>query len=468
MGKVAVIGLDGLSWDILLPYVNFLPNLRRLLSSSIVGSLNCRPPLTPPSWTSIFTGVVPEKHGILGFAKYYRKSSKLTYRFYNAADVLVPRISEILAFHGLSSLLINHVLSYPFSAWYCKNHVIIYDVLSPREFVYPRSLRRYLKYFKYPGDKLTLRAGGSEILGRWSELVRLRIEGTVKLVEEINPDMLIEVISETDSAMHKVPPIAARKFVSEYLRILEPIDTLVKYAMRNFDIVVLVSDHGLRLFRKSINLWCLLDDVGSESTNEMSLKKFFTSLILTSRISGVVGYSLLSLMQTYTLFYKLRNLLRKSMERKTNQVFKDSEFYFDPIDASDAMILYFENRKKRDRTYRLAKDILEELLDEVKKIDVDSVPSLMLIPKHGYYLNMDAIYRGCNAKIIEFPSARHTTLGIFALWRKWCKRANSVGIVHNADIVPTILTILHLPVPSYMDGKSIVSKKGNINPKTVG
>lgn len=57
--KLAIIGLDGLGWDTLLPLIkrDYLPNLKLLLKSSYIGTLKCIPPLTPPSWTLYLLGL---------------------------------------------------------------------------------------------------------------------------------------------------------------------------------------------------------------------------------------------------------------------------------------------------------------------------------------------------------------------------------------------------------------------------
>jgi len=306
--SVAIIGLDGLSWAVLKRYLPYLPSIRRLLSSSVRGSLLCEPPITPPSWTSIFTGVPPEKHQVLGFTKYVKKGSKLDYRFYTAADVKFPRISEILAFHNLSSVLVNCILSYPPSAWYNKEHVIVYDILSPREFIYPKRFLHYLKYFGYP--KLGVKAGGADVLDEWAGVVRRRSEGTVKLVEEIDPDLLISMVSETDAAMHRVPPVASGKFVAGYLKILEAVDELVDFAMKRFALVMLVSDHGLRLFSEAINLQLLFRHQECSSRfYRKSLRHEMVSFATTSSVSKWVGYGALSSMKTYRLFYRFRRLV---------------------------------------------------------------------------------------------------------------------------------------------------------------
>jgi len=151
-------------------------------------------------------------------------------------------------------------------------------------------------------------------------------------------------------------------------------------------------------------------------------------------------------------------MLRKSVTKNSDSGSKHSTVRLDPVDPNDAMILYFEDRKKRDGAYKEARVIFGSLLEEVKKIDAGNVPSLMVFPKNGYYLNIDRIYRRNNAKIIYFPSARHSQLGILALWRKKHPESKYMGIVNNVDLVPTLLSHLGLPLPSYTDGKSIINE----------
>jgi predicted AlkP superfamily phosphohydrolase/phosphomutase len=71
VNKVLLLGLDGMTFDVLEPAfeAGHMSNLRKLLEGGASGVLKSTvPPYTPPGWTSIFTGVNPGKHGIFGFA----------------------------------------------------------------------------------------------------------------------------------------------------------------------------------------------------------------------------------------------------------------------------------------------------------------------------------------------------------------------------------------------------------------
>lgn len=70
--RVLVIGLDGATWDQIEPMFarGIMPNLKKLLDGGSRGVLNSVfPPITAPAWSSIYTGTNPGKHGIFDFMR---------------------------------------------------------------------------------------------------------------------------------------------------------------------------------------------------------------------------------------------------------------------------------------------------------------------------------------------------------------------------------------------------------------
>jgi predicted AlkP superfamily phosphohydrolase/phosphomutase len=68
--KVLVIGLDGVTLDLLGPWIEAgeLPNLQRLMKQGASGRLRSTlPPISSSSWSSFATGVNPGKHGLVDF-----------------------------------------------------------------------------------------------------------------------------------------------------------------------------------------------------------------------------------------------------------------------------------------------------------------------------------------------------------------------------------------------------------------
>lgn len=70
--KVLLIGWDGADWRIIKPLLEKgeMPNLERFVTQGVMGNLaSLQPTLSPMIWTSIATGKLPDKHGVLGFTE---------------------------------------------------------------------------------------------------------------------------------------------------------------------------------------------------------------------------------------------------------------------------------------------------------------------------------------------------------------------------------------------------------------
>jgi predicted AlkP superfamily phosphohydrolase/phosphomutase len=68
--RLIIIGLDGASFNYLDPILKTgkLPNFARLFKNGVRSNcLSTIPPLTPPAWSTMLTGVNPGKHGIFDF-----------------------------------------------------------------------------------------------------------------------------------------------------------------------------------------------------------------------------------------------------------------------------------------------------------------------------------------------------------------------------------------------------------------
>jgi tetratricopeptide (TPR) repeat protein/arylsulfatase A-like enzyme len=69
-GRILLVGLDGADWNIIDPLLarGRMPRLDRLVRGGVRGRMRTiAPVLSPVVWTSIATGVVPGRHGILDF-----------------------------------------------------------------------------------------------------------------------------------------------------------------------------------------------------------------------------------------------------------------------------------------------------------------------------------------------------------------------------------------------------------------
>lgn len=100
---VLVIGIDGATWDIMDPMMKRgeLPNFEALKESGAYGVLrSIDPTLSPAVWTTMATGKVRAKHGVLDFN-------------YTQEDLRAPRIWELLEGEGKTVGIMSWLVTWP-------------------------------------------------------------------------------------------------------------------------------------------------------------------------------------------------------------------------------------------------------------------------------------------------------------------------------------------------------------------
>ena len=108
-----VIGVDGLEWNVILTMLRAgsLPNLARLMRQGIYGRLNTlRNPSSPLVWTSVATGKIPAKHGIVAFT---RQDDEGNRQLYNNGDRKTKALWNILSDYGKRVAVIGWWMTYP-------------------------------------------------------------------------------------------------------------------------------------------------------------------------------------------------------------------------------------------------------------------------------------------------------------------------------------------------------------------
>jgi Flp pilus assembly protein TadD/predicted AlkP superfamily phosphohydrolase/phosphomutase len=112
--RVFVLGLDGADWSILEPLLDAgrMPNLRSLLDRGVRAKLqSISPMISPVVWTTVATGLPPERHGILDFltpAGRPGEGEPVT-----SAERRVPAVWEILSDRGISCGVVGWWATWP-------------------------------------------------------------------------------------------------------------------------------------------------------------------------------------------------------------------------------------------------------------------------------------------------------------------------------------------------------------------
>ncbi len=140
---IAVIGLDGATWDLAWPLVQRgeMPALRALAERGAWGTLRSTiPPVTFPAWSSFMTGCNPGKHGVFDFTRRIPGTYQLA--FVSSRDRRMPTIWRLLSDGGRRVAALGVPTTYPPEP---VNGIMVGGFDSPvatgidGSFVYPRA-----------------------------------------------------------------------------------------------------------------------------------------------------------------------------------------------------------------------------------------------------------------------------------------------------------------------------------------
>jgi predicted AlkP superfamily phosphohydrolase/phosphomutase len=239
--KVFVIGLDGATWDNLLPLVEKgdMPHLGSLLDSGSHGVLrSTQPCVTPPAWGSFLTGAGPAKHGVLDFTK--RIDSDL-FEFVTSRDLAVPKLWHALSHFGRRSVFLGLPFTHPPDAG-CGVIVPGPPVpISGIETEPPDLGRRLLE--KIPDYTAELRQGNKAgILSEIYGATKNRYEAARWLMKSEKWDFFMVTFIATDRLHHHF--WHDKKTVSDYYRHLDGVLGRISRELDEEDYLLLMSDHG--------------------------------------------------------------------------------------------------------------------------------------------------------------------------------------------------------------------------------
>lgn len=129
--KVIVIGLDGGTFRVLRPLIDagIMPTLGRMMREGASGSLfTTRPPVTCPAWPTMFTGVNPGRHGVFSFS--YRDQLTRSVRTASGNDIRADKLWDIAGEQGKRVAILNVPITFPATQ---VNGVMLTGFVSPDE-----------------------------------------------------------------------------------------------------------------------------------------------------------------------------------------------------------------------------------------------------------------------------------------------------------------------------------------------
>ncbi len=264
MPKVLVVGLDGATWSVLLPWARAgrLPHLAALMERGAWGVLRSTvPALTLPAWASLTTGRNPGAHGVFAFRRLAPDRYEAR-ELANARDLRAPTLWDLAGSAGLTVGVVNVPPSYPLRR---VNGFVVGCLLTPpgeARFTEPPEVAAELGPYRVDAEvPRALDPAASDYepralayLEALAAQTRLRTEAVLRLAARRPCDLLGVVFYAPDRAQHLFwpyvaapdaygnPEIAAA-VAALYAAVDDAIGRLVAAAGPEATIV-LVSDHG--------------------------------------------------------------------------------------------------------------------------------------------------------------------------------------------------------------------------------
>jgi predicted AlkP superfamily phosphohydrolase/phosphomutase len=500
--KVIVLGLDGATFDVLLPRVERgqMPNLERLLLNSAWGNLqSTTPPFSAQAWVSMMTGKNQGRHGVVDFWQRPVATDTGTTgldpgerrQFVTAQEIHGETLWHITSRYGLNTGVVNVPVTYPPAkiAGY-----MISGLLTPGgrdDFVHPTALKQEIldqvsDYNPDPFDPMTPSQRQVLELKGWMR----KHEVVCRHLMENHPvDLFVSVVQALDHLQHLFwNDIADADSQSERANLIDDCyrmaDEIIGHRLAALDehsSLFLVSDHGFGPANKWFHVNRFLMERGL--------------LVLGSPESGEGRSPLAQLGLTPQRIRKLvRRLdvlgLRRRMGRMTRVTLgrRIDQALMPPIDwsrtqavsgspATEGIFINSHLVESGAAYETLRERLMAELLalrdpegggplvaNAYRREELYNGPFLKFLPDvvfdlgDGPYLASDTL---AATQIVEpLPDdvlqGRHRSNGIFIATGPGIEGGDWLEGLQIADVPPTVLYALDLPIPEDMDGRPLL------------
>lgn len=484
--KVLVIGFDGADYNLIAKWTRGgrLLNFAKFMEDGVYGKLFSPSCLSPPSWTSITTGVWPNKHGILGFLT--RKSDSYDISIVHSRLRKVDPIWILLNRAGKKVGVINVPITYPPDR---VNGFMISGLGTPSlksNFAEPPELRDWLikqgfkvgmeAYHKFKGRE-------DEFIKELYEVTEKRKEISLDLMCRYEWDFFMVVFTGSDRVQHffwnyyddKHPmynPEKADRYRDVIPRYYEKMDEILGEFLKRIDentYVFVLSDHGFgkRRYRLiHLNRW--FEKNGLLKLRRKGLHQILTKPSIRMKLQNTLRRlpeCIRSKMLTSAPAYSLIGADVDWARTKVWSIDDGGKIYINRSGKEPHGCVKreeYENLREYliKKLYELKdpktnREVVEHVSEgeEVCQTLRFRIPDLIVEFRDGY---KDSItYHGAVFDYENVVTGDHDEDGIFMMLGPLVKKNTEVKGARQIDVMPTILYIMGYPTPEYVDGRSL-------------
>jgi len=465
-----------------------MPNLRTLIGDGTAGPLeSTKPPITPAAWTTFMTGKGPGRHGIVDFLRYDPAADRLS--FNNHIEIREKTIWEILSDKGLRVGSINVPMTFPPRP---VNGFMISGFDTPSvdlDFTYPRDLKHEIlsRWPDYTHEKKWERRplGGDGLFRENLEYICQSFDRGVELArfcgDRYGWDAMMVLFKLVDNLQHKtwryLDPRTAKKYPRRaewtaqcFARLDVAIGRLAELANEQDATIFVMSDHGHGSLEGKAQPNLLLKQWGYLSLRNQSARFKTRASQMMARLLGrkngfasAVSHAVDNELavewgetRACVLHAGIYGFLYLNLRgRQARGIVEPEEF--EPLrDEIRECLLAAKVRDSSGREISIFPEVhRSEELYGCSREEHPWLPDLLLVPAPG--LAVVKKIRGLSP-VRWLPLRRmegtHRVDGIFVATGQGVRGARQIraGI---ADVTPTILAGLGLPVPADMEGRVI-------------
>jgi predicted AlkP superfamily phosphohydrolase/phosphomutase len=498
--KVAVFGLDGVTFDLIRPWLDEgrMPYLARLMQEGAYGNLRSTiPPVSASAWASFVTGTNPGQHGLVDFT--YPAEDGYEIQITNGRTRAVPALWELVNAAGGQAGVVSMPMTYPPQP---LNGFMLCSFLTPSQesdYTYPPVLKEEVRKAAGPFPLHMSEKGRGQDPAIFVRAVKQmeidRAQAIKHLMQNYPWDLFLYVFETTDNLQHEVwhlldktHPLydadTAERVVPEILNYFETVDRLLGEMLEllpNDVLVVVLSDHGFGPFHKFFHINNWLVDQGW-----LQFKR--TPISLAKRLAFKLGVTPINALKWITLLRM--GGMRKNVKRgRGGGMLRRLFLSFNDVDWGRTkafsvgnfgqVYLNVSGQRAQGSVSTPEYETLREEISEAAKalhdpedgsqvvptvykredvfhgVSAQRLPDLVLHTDRARYVSFGHADFGSN-KIIE-PSTgqtgHHHMVGISALRGPGVKKNLKMAEASLLDLAPTILYYMGLPIPSYMDGR---------------
>lgn len=476
MNKVLLIGLDGATFRVLNRAfeLGYMPNLYKVANQGIRRELIAPLPAESPiSWPVIVTGCNPAKTGIFGW---YDLTHPLQLKIESSKKIRGKAIWDILGSYGLKSIIINVPMTYP---PYPINGIMISGFPNPYNnlIAHPphvqKKLQKIFPDYKIEPTKIAL--DYSEIneevfMKEIVDITRVRTELCLYLMENYEWDFLFIVYTELDRVQHVFytdnTQVPHSILLLKYLQFLDKCIGKILEKISRETTVIITSDHGFEEMKKYIAINNFLERKGylKRSLKYIPQKWYILTLLRKLKIPFTYQIALKMLYKFSFLGNITSNLDQQVIDMKRTKAYCPDLGYIYTKDEKllDSLIRELYNLRDPETNKLIIKKVYkrEEIFSGPF---LDAAPSLLIIPEEGYEVRpwgpaviFSREFLSPNKRGSHYGYA--SRLGVFIFHSLMREFDKSYDVIRAEDICPTILSLFNLPIPSRLDGRTLIKQ----------